>query len=320
MSHPFSKIGTGQRLLFTGAEDRASIWSEAFRREAPEIDFVADRPGLDLSPFRYCLAWKPAPGIWALMPELGAIFSLGAGVDALLADSSLPPNVPIIRMVEPALTHGMVEYVLWQCLFHHRRVWELQEAQAEGVWRPHIYPTAPERVIGIMGLGEIGRAVADKLKEFAFTVKGWSRTPKTLAGIACFSGREQMREFLEDVQILVCLLPLTSETTNILDAELFAQLPMGACLINAARGCHLNEDDLLPAMAAGRIAAATLDVFKTEPLPPGHPFWRTKRLFITPHNASLTDPEGAARYVAGQIKRLESGLPAEHVVDRARGY
>jgi glyoxylate/hydroxypyruvate reductase A len=307
-------------LLFAGADERAGPWIEAFRRKAPEIDFVVDAPDMDLSSFRYCMAWKPRSAIWAAMPDLRAVFSLGAGVDRLLSDPALPKAVPIIRMVEPGLTHGMVEYVLWQCLFHHRRMWELQEAQAAGQWRPHVYPTAKERVIGIMGLGEMGLACARKLIEFDFTLKGWSRTAKAEPGLASFAGWDQLAPFLRDVQILVCLLPLTKETAGILNARTFDALAPGACLINAARGGHLNEADLLVAMTSGQIAAATLDVFQTEPLPKDHPFWSQSRLFITPHNASLTDPEGAARHVSAQIERMESGHPPEHAVDRLRGY
>ena len=307
-------------LLFAGAEDRAQSWSEAFAAESPEIEFVPYESGLELGRFRYCLAWKPDGGIWRNMPGLKAIFSLGAGVDRLLADPGLPRHVPIIRMIEPALTEGMVAYVLWQCLFHHRRMWELIEAQEAGEWRPHTYPTAAERVVGIMGLGEIGKAVSAKLVEFGFNVRGWSRTQKRVPGIACHAGPDQFADFLRDVEILICLLPLTPETADILNRSTFENLAPGACLINAARGGHLVEEDLLAAMKSGQIAAATLDVFKTEPLPPDHPFWTTRRLFITPHNASLTDPRGAARHVAREIERMEAGKNPGYVVDRLLGY
>lgn len=308
------------RLLFAGAEEPTGPWSDAFDREAPGIEFIVDAPDLDLTGIRYCLAWKPKAEIWLALAELRAIFSLGAGVDRLLCDRHVPANVPIIRMVEPGLTNGMVEYVVWQCLFHHRRIWELQEAQLAGEWRPHVYPTAKERVVGVMGLGEIGLACARKLAEFGFTVKGWSRTAKSEPGIICFSGDSQLPAFLENVQILICLLPLTKETVGILNARTLASLSEGACLINAARGKHLVEEDLLAAMQSGRIAAATLDVFQTEPLPPEHPFWTTRRLFVTPHNAGSTDPLGAARYIAAEITRMEQGLPPLHAIDRSLGY
>ena len=307
-------------LLFLGDDDAEAAWRAAFAELAPEIDLRPHRPGQDLSDVRYCLAWKAAPGLWSQMPALRAVFRAGAGVDNMLNDATLPRHVPLVRMVEPELTRGMVEYVLWQCLFHHRRVWELEAAQSCSAWRPHVYPAPWDRSIGIMGLGELGSAAAAKLAEFGFKLRGWSRSPKTLPKVECFAGREQLPAFLAGTEILVCLLPLTPETTGILNAELFAQLPMGASLINAARGGHLVEADLPPAMASGRIAAATLDVFATEPLPEDHPFWSIERLYITPHNASNTDPRSGAWRIAQQIARCERGEPLENVVDRGRGY
>jgi glyoxylate/hydroxypyruvate reductase len=307
-------------LLFVGAQERNDSWIKAFAEIAPEIDFRPYAPGQDLSNVPYCLAWKAAPGIWAAMKSLKAIFGLGAGVDRLLADPSLPRDVPLVRMVEPELTRGMVEYVLWQSLFHHRKVWELEAAQGCASWRPHTYPAPWDRTIGIMGLGELGSAAAEKLVEFGFKVRGWSRSPKSLPKVESFAGRDQLPAFLARTEILVCLLPLTPETRGILNASLFAQLPRGASVINAARGGHLVEADLSAAMASGQIVAATLDVFETEPLPPDHPFWSTGRLYITPHNASITDPRSAAWRIARQIAKFEAGEGLENVVDRALGY
>lgn len=307
-------------LLFVGGEDLEASWTAAFAELAPEVAFRFHRPGVDLSDVHYCLAWKAMPDLWPRLTALKAVFCRGAGVDRLLADPSLPRDLPLVRMVEPELTRGMVEYVLWQCLFHHRRVWELEAAQSCAAWRPHVYPAPWDRTIGIMGLGELGAAAAAKLVEFGFKVKGWSRSPKSLPQVACFAGRDQLPAFLAGTEILVCLLPLTPETQGILNAELFAQLPKGASLINAARGGHLVEADLPPAMASGQIGAATLDVFATEPLPEDHPFWAQERLYITPHNASDTDPRSGAWRVARQIARCEAGEPLEDVVDRARGY
>ncbi len=307
------------KLLFVGGEE-AEAWGRAFAELAPEVALLPYRLGIDISDVPYCLAYKSAPEIWPAMKSLRVVFCRGAGVDRLLADRTLPRDVPVVRMVEPELTRGMAEYVLWQCLFHHRKVWELEAAQSCAAWRPHTYPAPWDRTIGIMGLGELGAAAAAKLVEFGFQVRGWSRTPGSLPKVESFWGPEQLPAFLSKTEILVCLLPLTADTRGILNASLFAQLPRGASLINAARGGHLVEADLSAAMASGQINAATLDVFETEPLPEDHPFWSTERLYITPHNASNTDPRSGAWRIARQIARFEAGDGLENVVDRARGY
>lgn len=307
-------------LLFAGAGERVEPWAKAFAEIAPEIGFRPYAPDQDLSNIPYCLVWRAAPGLWPAMKSLRIIFGLGAGVERLLADPSFPRHVPLVRMVEPELTRGMVEYVLWQCLFHHRKVWELEAAQSCATWRPHTYPAPWDHAIGIMGLGELGTAAAEKLVEFGFKVRGWSRSPKALPKVESFFGSDQLPAFLAGSEILVCLLPLTPETRGILNASLFERLPRGASIINAARGGHLVEADLTAAMASGQVAAATLDVFETEPLPDDHPFWSTERLYITPHNASITDPRSAAWRIARQIAKYEAGEDLENVVDRARGY
>jgi glyoxylate/hydroxypyruvate reductase A len=311
---------TKPRLLFLGPDQYAAPWSAAFAEQAPEIAFEIYEPGQALSGIPYCLTWKAPPGLWPRMTDLKVLFSLAAGVDRLLGDPSFPRDIPLVRMVEPELTRGMAEYVLWQCLYHHRRVWELEAAQSCGEWRPHTYPAPWDRTIGILGLGEIGAAAAAKLVEFGFKVRGWSRSPKSLSMVESFAGRDQLPAFLKETEILVCLLPLTPETQGILNADLFAHLPKGASLINAGRGGHLIEADLPPAMQSGRIGAATLDVFETEPLPEDHPFWTTERLYITPHNASDTDPRSAAWQIGKQIARYEAGEKLENIVDRQRGY
>lgn len=307
-------------LLLVGADERAESWIKAFNEAAPHFTFRAYVPGEDVSRVPYCVSWKRVPGLWREFKSLKAIFGLGAGVERLLNDPDLPPDVPVVRMVEPGLTRGMVDYVLWQTLYHHRRMWELEEAQAEATWRPHTYPAPTDRTIGILGLGELGRAAAAKLAEYGFKIRGWSRSPKSLPNIASFAGADQLPAFLGGSEILICLLPLTPDTSGILNAGLFAQLPKGASLINAARGGHLVDADLLAALQSGQIQAATLDVFEREPLPAEHPFWSTPRVFITPHNASITDPHSAARRIARLIDRYEAGQPLESVVDRTRGY
>ncbi len=310
-----------QRLYFAGINDRTPSWRTVFADLAPEIGVVtAADIGNNRAGIRYCLAWKPAPGELAALPDLKVIFSLGAGVDGILADPTIPPQVPIVRMVEPGLTKGMVEYAVWQVLYHHRRLWEVEEAQTRGHWLDQTYPAPWDRTVGIMGLGEIGEATARQLASFQFKLRGWSRSRKAIEGLESFAGPEELPAFLAGCEILLCLLPLTPETRGMLNADLFAHLPAGAALINAGRGAQLNEADFLAALQSGKIGSATLDVVQTEPLPAGHPFWRQPRLFLTPHIASITDAGAAVMALRRQIADAEAGRPLQHLVDRSRGY
>ncbi|WP_374652358.1 2-hydroxyacid dehydrogenase [Dongia sp.] len=310
---------TGTKLLFAGADEYLASFQQAAGSLA-EIELVPYRPQLDLEGIEYLLMWRPVAGLAAAMPDLKAIFCFGAGVERLLGSADIPPAISIVRMVEPGLTQGMSEYVLWQTLRHHRRIWELEEAQAEGRWAPHWYPAAWERPVGILGLGELGQAAGAKLAEFGFPVRGWSRHRKGNPGIESFAGLDELPAFLAGLDILICLLPLTDATRGILNADLFAQLKPGASLINAGRGSHLVEEDLLAALRSGQLLAASLDVFAREPLPGDHPFWRHNRIFMTPHNASDTDPAGGLSEIARQIARDQAGLALQHVADRVRGY
>ena len=307
------------QLLFAGAEEYNDVWVTA-AANLPQLDLVLYRPGMDVAHFRYLMMWRPVPGLIAALPNLKAIFCFGAGVERLLANPEIPPHLPIVRMVEPGLTDGMAQYVLWQALRHHRRFWELEEAQREQRWAPHWYPASWERKIGILGLGQLGQAAAKALLAFDFPVRGWSRSKKEMAGVESFAGMAELPQFLDGLEILVCLLPLTPETTGILNTGLFAKLAKGACLINAGRGGHLIEDDLIPALASGQLAAASLDVFAKEPLPAGHAFWSHPRIYMTPHNASDTDPVTGLAEVARQIAAHDQGAALEHIADRSRGY
>jgi len=308
-----------QKLLFAGADEYQAIFADA-ARAVPNITLVPYKPDLDLRGIRYLLMWRPVPGLAPSMPDLKAIFCFGAGVERLLGSPDVPYHIPIVRMVEPGLTGGMVEYVLWQVLRHHRRIWELEEAQAQGKWAPHWYPAAWDRPTGILGLGELGLAAGEKLCAFGFPVRGWSRSRKNHATIQCYAGMDDLPAFLDGLEILICLLPLTPETRGILNADLFGRLKPGASLINAGRGGHLVESDLLAALSNGQLIAASLDVFSPEPLPSDHPFWVHPRIFMTPHNASDTDPIGGLGAIARQIARDVQGEGFEHVADRARGY
>jgi len=306
-------------LLFAGAEEYNAIWERAAAPLA-EIELVPYRPGMAVDGFEYLMMWRPVPGLVAALPRLKAIFSFGAGVERLLAHPEIPAGIPIVRMVEPGLTEGMAQYVLWQVLRHHRRIWELEAAQAEARWAPHLYPAAWERKVGILGLGHLGQAAAGLLTALDFPVRGWSQSRKQVPGVESFAGRAELPAFLAGLDILICLLPLTPDTAGILNADLFARLARGAALINAGRGGHLVEADLIPALSSGQLAAASLDVFATEPLPAAHPFWSHPRIFVTPHNASDTDPVTGLAEVARQIAAHRQGAAFEHIAEKNRGY
>lgn len=306
-------------LLFAGADEYVGVWQQA-ASALDSIELVPYCAAMDVSRFDYLMMWRPIPGLVAAMPRLKAVFCFGAGVERLLAHPEIPPGLPIVRMVEPGLTEGMAQYVLWQVLRHHRRIWELEEAQAEARWAPHLYPAAWDRKVGILGLGHLGLAAARLLALMDFDVRGWSQSAKNEPGVTSFAGATALPAFLDGLDILVCLLPLTPATRGILNGDLFARLAPGAALINAGRGGHLVEADLIPALASGQLAAASLDVFETEPLPAEHPFWAHPRIFMTPHNASDTDPVTGLAEIARQIALHRAGGAFEHVAEKTRGY
>ncbi len=251
--------------------------------------------------------------------RLKAVLSLGAGVDHLVVNPTIRPGIPIVRMIEAGLAAGMREYVLLNVLRHHRDMQTLEANQAQCRWAPFPTPPAKDRTVGIMGLGALGADAAHSLVQFGFRVVGWSRRPKDVAGIRVFGGGDR-KAFLLQTEILVCLLPLTAETSNILDRTLFASLPRGAAVINTARGEHLVEADLLSALDSGHLSGATLDAFRVEPLPPDHPFWGHPRITVTPHCASLTDPAGGAQRIAQCIEQICAGQAPLGLVDRRAGY
>jgi glyoxylate/hydroxypyruvate reductase A len=247
------------------------------------------------------------------------MLSLGAGVDGVLNDPELP-DLPLVRMVEPGLTEGMTEFVVLQVLHWHRQMEAYRAQQRDGVWRQLPQKLARERRVGILGLGVLGADAARVLTELRFDVAGWSRSARELPGITCFHGAAGLTAFLTQTEILVCLLPLTEETAGILNWETLAALPKGACVVNVARGGHVNEADMLAALDSGHITGASLDVFGQEPLPPDHPFWSHERVIVTPHVAAVTHARTSVTHLAEQIRRFEAGEPLENLVDRKRGY
>jgi glyoxylate/hydroxypyruvate reductase A len=272
----------------------------------------------------YAAVWKPAPGALSAFPNLRVIFNLGAGVDALVADRSLP-KVPLVRVAVDDLTKRMTEYVVLHVLMHHRQQLYLWDCQHRQRWQPRAQWPARAIQVGIMGLGNLGRDAASALRHLGFGVTGWSASPKAIDGIESFHGADGLEPFLKRSNILVCLLPLTPDTKQLLNRRTFSLLdrssPLGApVLINAGRGGLQNEADILACLNDGTLGAASLDVFETEPLPADSPLWQHPNVIVTPHNAADTDPEEISRYVAEQIARFEAGGELENVVDLARGY
>ena len=313
-------------LVHGGTEN----WSpERWKRRFDEV--CRDRPvvqlpgaAFDPAHIHYAAVWKPRPGELAAFPNLRVIFNLGAGVDALMADSSLP-KVPLVRVAVRDLTERMTEYVVLHVLMHHRQELYLRNSQREKRWAPKFQWPASAISVGLMGLGTLGANAAEALRRLGFRVTGWSRSPRKIDGIECFHGTAQLEAFLQRTDILVCLLPLTSDTRHVLNRELFAQLnrtsPLGApVLINAGRGGLQDEADILQCLDDGTLGAASLDVFADEPLPPDSPFWTHPNVVLTPHNAADTDPDEISKYVARQIEIFEAGGALENVVDRRRGY
>ncbi|MCO5090283.1 glyoxylate/hydroxypyruvate reductase A [Bosea sp. (in: a-proteobacteria)] len=300
-------------------------WRRRFQALLPDMPIVVPGEPFDRRAVHYVASWKHAPGSLTGLPNLAAIFSLGAGVDFIFADDKLPP-APIARIVDPDLTTRMSEYVVLHCLIYLRQQRRYDRQQRETLWADdRDQPAARAVRVGIMGLGELGQDAARKLSVIGFDVAGWSRSPKAIEGLITFSGEDGLKAFLARTDILVSLLPLTPETRGIIDAGLIAGLAQdgrlgGPFLINAGRGGSQVEADILAALDAGTLKGATLDVFETEPLPPDSTLWSHPAVTVTPHNAAMSEPEAVATAVAAQIRRLEAGEPLQNVVDPARGY
>jgi len=259
------------------------------------------------------------------MPNLKAIMSMGAGVDFLMDDPTLP-NVPLGRIIDPNLTMRMTEYVVLHVLLHHRQQIELLEAQRKGVWHKSlIQPAACDVRVGVMGLGVLGSDAVEKLRSLGFQVAGWSRSPKQIEGVECFAGPEGFKPFLNRTDILVCLMPHTPETHGLMNAAAFRELARdghlkGPAFINAGRGKIQVEKDILAALDNGDLYSASLDVFEEEPLSPDSPLWRHPRVIITPHNASDSEPEAVTKNILAQIDTFERTGKLTHAVDLKRGY
>jgi glyoxylate/hydroxypyruvate reductase A len=272
----------------------------------------------------YAVVWKQRPNLLAGLPNLRAIFSIGAGVDHIFTDPGLP-KVPVVRVVAENLTQYMTEYVVWRVLDHHRQGFLYRAQQKRKVWREPPQRPAEDISVGIMGLGNLGRASAKALLELGFRVNGWSRTDQRMEGVATFHGDNGLIPFLNATDILVVLLPLTPATRGIITYRLLKQLRSrnglgGAVLINAGRGRLQSDQDIFRALEDGTLKEASLDVFEVEPLAKTSPLWTHPRVFVTPHAAATSDPNHLVRPMLEQMDAFERGEPLQNVVDMAAGY
>ncbi|HUO98432.1 MAG TPA: glyoxylate/hydroxypyruvate reductase A [Rhizomicrobium sp.] len=269
----------------------------------------------------YALSFKPPPGLLKTLPNLKAAFSLGAGVDGFLSDPDYPRHVPLVRFVDRTLTAEMAQYVLLHVLMRHRLQRFFDQAQSQKQWRQMMLPRRTEDTrVGFMGLGEVARFSAERVSELGFPVSSWTAHRKDFAGIRSFAGDSELPAFLGQADILVCLLSLTRKTAGILNTRTFAALPEGAFVINAARGQHLNEKDLVKALDSGWLSGAALDVFEEEPLPATSPLWTHPKVTVTPHVASISQPAVVTRYVLDGIAAFERGEPPKDIVDIDTAY
>ena len=302
------------------------VWTAAMKKVAPDLDVRVwpDQMG-NVDDIEYCAAWLPPAGVVKSLPNLKVIMSLGAGVDAILKDPTLPDNVPIVRVNDPDLTGRMTEYIVLHVLMHHRQQRRIDENQRNKVWDSFPTHAARELSVGIMGLGVMGADSAIRLRDIGFRVAGWSRGRKHIHGVESFAGAEEFDAFLARTDVLVSLLPATADTDGIINRATIRKLsrkgPFGApIIINAGRGRQQMADDILAALDAGELHAATLDVFVPEPLPPDSPLWTHPRVTVTPHCAADSDPETICAYVAANIARHQRAEKLENLVDRSRGY
>jgi glyoxylate/hydroxypyruvate reductase len=302
------------------------IWEAAMRKVAPGLDvrIWPDRVG-DAKDIHYAAAWLPPPDVLRDLPNLKVIFSLGAGVDAILKDRTLPNSVPIVRVNSDDLTMRMAEYVVLHVLMHHRQQRRIDANQRRNFWDSFPTHGASALSVGIMGMGVMGEASALRLRDLGFQVAGWSRSRKDIPGVQSFAGASEFDAFLARTDVLVSLLPATPETDGIINRAVLRKLsrkgPFGApYLINAGRGRQQVAGDIIAALDAGELYGATLDVFAVEPLPADDPLWAHPKVTVTPHCAADSDPEVICAYIYGQMQRHQSGQPLQNVVDRARGY
>jgi glyoxylate/hydroxypyruvate reductase A len=307
-------------LLYVHAGDEGALYRDLFARELPELHCIAFPDAAPAGDVAFVACWNPPPGFFAPLAALRAVFALGAGVDRLLARDDLPSSVPIVRLRDAGMAEQMAEYALLGVLMRQRHLVDYRLQQQRAEWRRHPPIARGALRVGVLGLGEMGGAVARTLAALGYAVAGWSRTPKAFDGVDCRHGETGIDALLTRSDVLVNTLPSTAGTRGLLDHGRLSRLPRGAFVVNASRGDQLDAAALRDLLDAGHLSGALLDVFASEPLPADDPLWRHPRVTITPHAAATTLPGPSVRQVADNIRRLLRGEAALGVVERARGY
>ena len=300
------------KILFASRIEPAERWLPLLRELLPQDTFSTEEENPDVA-----IVAAPPKGTLEKLKDAKLIQSLWMGVEALLADPALPRHVPLARLVDPGMVAAMTETVLAHTLDWHRRLYRYRAQQREGKWHRFRQYMASDHTVGILGLGALGTAAAQRLLALGFHVAGWSRRPKRIEGVSCFT---EIDSVLVRSDVVVCLLPLTEQTRGILDLENLKKIKKGGGVINCARGPHIVRDDLIAALDSGHLAHAWLDVFDKEPLPADDPLWRHPGVSITPHAAALTEPRTAVIEVAANIERVRRGERPANLVDFAAGY
>lgn len=313
-------MATPLRVTFCCTDTKAQPWLDGLRSALPHASVDLWSPGAD--PADYAVVWAPPQAFFNAQVALKGVFNIGAGVDALMT-LRLPANVPVVRLDDAGMSVQMAEYVCHAVIRHFREFDAYEADTLGGKWSYRKPRQRRDFPVGVMGLGVLGERVCRSLAPFDFPVLGWSRSAKSIDGVQCFSGDAGFNDFLAATRILVCLLPLTPDTENIMRRENLCRLLPDAYVINVARGGHLLDDDLIALIDSGAVSGATLDVFRTEPLPAAHPFWKHPKITVTPHTSARTLREESIVQIAGKIRALHDGAPIASlagVVDMKKGY
>ncbi|MEJ8758274.1 glyoxylate/hydroxypyruvate reductase A [Pontibacter sp. H259] len=307
-------------IVIITAGKETTGWAKALKAKRPELEVLVHPDVVAKDKVEFALTWGHPLGVFKEYPNIKCIASMGAGVDHILRDPELPASATITKLEDPNLTRDMGLFVVALVLNHMRNLTAHKLSQQQHNWNRKRYLTTEDTTIGIMGMGTLGTHAACLLTNLGFKVNGWARTEKQLADVKVYKGEEELDSFLAKSDILICLLPLTPQTENILNKHTLNKLPKNAYVINVARGKHLVDEDLITLLDSGHLEGASLDVFREEPLPKDHPFWNHPKINITPHIASITDPASAATQVLDNYDRLQRGEPLKNIVSLKLGY